>query len=397
MSAEFSRKRILDRVWARFAEPRTAGLALLALGFAEALRHWQSSDEATMLTRVCAAIALCAGLISTLELLRPHPRHVAELGSRQFTTAWWFPFFDGEYESGLSARGARWKVSVALYALCVFAIPAVALMSSVQHKPSGEIMLFPGQDGQEAYRELYPERDLRRGIGLKLQLVHADVQDGVPYALVRATDMETTGTTDITLRSSHAVRVRENVYALRELRPVDGVGGVTLRAYGDEIDETLVMYPGGEETLLDGSTLRWEDTSPNRFGTLGAALQFQREMDGEILDRRWVYLDFPELNALRAEGDLAYAITNVERPLAAMLSVKALGGPAWGWMGAVLLAGLFILLFLQRTLPLQKVGRPGDHMVLSPPSAHAVVVETVKDGVDSPQTWVTLVEEEDLV
>lgn len=397
MSAEFSRKRILDRIWARFAEPRTAGLALLALGFAEALRHWQSSDEATMLARVCAVIALCAGLISTLELLRPHPRHVAELSSRQFTTAWWFPFFDSEYDSSLSAGGRRWKVSIALYALCVFAIPAITLMSSVQHKPSGELMLFPGQDGQEAYRELYPERNLRRGIGLKLQLVQADVQDGVPYALVRATDMETTGTTDITLRSSHAVRVRENVYALRELRPVDGIGGVTLRVHGEGIDENLVLYPGGEETLPDGSTVHWGDTSPNRFGTLGAALQIYREMNGEILDRRWVYLDFPELNEQRAEGDLAYAIMSVERPLAALLSVKSLGGPAWGWMGGILLAMLLVLVLLQRTLPLQIVGRSGDHMVLSPSSAQALVVETVKDGTDSPQVWVMSVDEEDLL
>lgn len=397
MSAEFSRKRILDRVWARFAEPRTAGLALLALGFAEALRHWQSSDEATMFTRVCAVIALCAGLISTLELLRPHPRHVAELSSRQFATAWWFPFFESEYDASLSEKGKRWHVSIALYALCVFAIPAVALMSSVQHKPSGELMLFPGQDGQEAYRELYPEKDLRRGIGLKLQLVLADVQDGVPYALVRATDMETTGTTDITLRSSQSVRVRENVYALRELRPVDGVGGVTLHVHGGDIDETVDLYPGGEAVLPDGSTLRWEDTSPNRFGTLGAALQLQREGNGKIVDRRWVYLDFPQLNEQRAEGDLVYSIAGVERPLAAMLSVKALGGPAWGWMGAVLLAMFLVLLLLQRTLPLQKVGRPGDHMVLSASSAGASVVETVKDDADSPQRWVTSVDEEDLV
>lgn len=397
MSAEFSRKRILDRIWARFAEPHTAGLALLALACAEALRHWQSSDEATMLTRLCAVIALCAGCISTLELLRPHPRHVAELASRQFVHAWWFPFFDHEHDGRIAARGWRWRAGVGVYALCVFSIAIASLISSVQYQPSGELMLFPGQEGQEAYRELYPEKDLRRSLGLKLQLRQAEVQDGVPYAQVRATDMETMAATDITLQQAQAVRVREKVYALQELRPVDGMGGVSLHVQNATVDEEITLYPGAEETLQDGSVLRWEDMTSNRFGTLGPALELHHERDGELLDRRWVYLDFPELNAQRSSAGVSVSITDVKRPLAALLSVQTVGGPAWGAiaLGVAVLFGLLLLCL--RFLPAQRIGRSGDYLMLGASGGRDAMVDSLGQGETISEEWITPVREEDLV
>lgn len=397
MSAEFSRKRILDRIWARMAEPHTAGLALLALACAEALRHWQSSDEATMLTRLCAVIALAAGFISTLELLRPHPRHVAELSARQFVHAWWFPFFDHEHDGKIVAKGWRWRTSVGVYALCVFSIALSSLISSVQYQPSGELMLFPGQEGQEAYRELYPEKDLRRSLGLKLQLQQADVQNGIPYARIRATDMETMAGTDVTLQQAQSVRVREKVYALQELRPIDGIGGVSLHVQNATLDEEISLYPGGEETLKDGSVLRWEDLTSNRFGTLGPALELHHERDGKILDRRWVYLDFPELNAQRSTEGVSLSITEVKRPLAAMLSVQTVGGPAWGLL-ALGVAILFALLFVaQRFLPAQRIGRSGDYLMLAPADGRALIVDSLGEGENISGEWVTPVREEDIV
>lgn len=395
MSAEFSRTRFLDRIWARLAEPQTAGLALLALGCAEALRHWQSSDEATMLTRVCAVIALCAGIISTLELLRPHPRNVAHLAARQFVHAWWFPFFEGEYDRRLPDKGWRWRASVALYAACVLSIALAALISSVQYRPSGELMLAPGQEGTEAYRELYPEKDLRRSLGLKLQLRQADVHEGVPYALVRATDMETLAATDITLRSTRALRVRDNVYALRELRPIDGIGGVTLRIAHAEGEESVTLFADAEVELSDGSTLHWEDASTNRFGTLGGALQLRRERDGETLDRRWVYLDFPALNAQHASDDVAYEIDEIKRPLAALISVQSIGGPAWGIIGIIFLALFMLLIVLQRFMPVQRVGRSGDYLVLTARGAGGEASAALRDARE--QRWVTPVREEDVL
>lgn len=397
MSAEFSRTRILDRIWARFAQPQTAGLALLALACAEALRHWQSSDEATMLTRVCAVIALCAGVVSTLELLRPHPRHVAQLSARDFVFAWWFPFFKEEFDPRLQSSGWRWRASVGLYALCVISIASATLMSSVQSRPSGELMLFAGQDGQEAYHELYPERGLKRSLGLKVQLQQADVQDGVPFARIRATDMETMTATDVTLISSEAVRIRDNVYALRELRPMDGLGVVTLRVQGDVIDEPVLLHPGSEQTLSDGSTLRWEDSSTHRFGTLGAALQVQREKDDKIIDRRWIYVDFPALNEQRGPEDLSYHIESVQRPLAAMLSVQKIGGPAWGLIAIIILGMSFILGILQRVLPMQRVGRSGDYLVIGSRGAREGLAEHLREGEDISDVWITAVHEEEIV
>lgn len=395
MSAEFSRTRFLDRVWARLAEPQTAGLALLALGCAEALRHWQSSDEATMLTRVCAVVALCSGVISTLELLRPHPRNIASLAAHQFAHAWWFPFFDHEYKPTLTNKGWRWRASVGLYALCVLSIATAALISSVQYRPAGELMLLPGQEGQEAYREQYPENGLRRSLGLKLQLRQADLHEGTPYALVRATDMETLAATDITLRSSRALRVRDNVYALRELRPIEGIGGVTLRVTHPEGTENVTMFADGEAKLSDGSTLHWENVSTHRFGTLGGALQLRREQAGEILDRRWIYLDFPALNAQHAQNDFSYEIKEVKRPLAALISVQSIGGPAWGIIGLAFLALFVLLIALQHLLPAHRVGRTGDYLVLSKRGAHQSVHTPLHD--ENEQQWVTPVREEDLV
>lgn len=395
MSVEFSRTRILDRIWARFAQPHTAGLALLALACAEALRHWQSSDEATMLTRVCAVIALCAGVVSTLEMLRPHPRHVAQLSARQMVHARWFPFFKHEFDGRLQSTGWRWRAGVALYALVVIAIAAAALMSSVQSRPSGELMLYPGQDGQEAYHELYPERGLRRALALKLQLRQAGVQENVPYALLRATDMETMAATDVTLRSTQAVRVRDNLYAIKELRPVDGLGGVSLRVQSQNDEQKITLYPGNEQELNDGSILRWEDSSASRFGTLGAALFLVREKDNAVVDRRWVYLDFPALNAQYAASDFAYHIDDVQRPLAVMLSVQKMGGPAWGILGVGLLVLSLLLIVLQRFLPAQTVGRSGDYLVLSQ-RAGGGIEQTLRVTEQGAEAWITPVTEEDL-
>src|SRR5690625_7656111 len=113
-----------------------------------------------------------------------------------------FPSFKHESDGRLQSAGCRWRAGVALYALVVIAIAAAALMSSVQSRPAGELMLYPGQDGQDAYHELYPERGLRRALALKLQLRQAGVPENVADELLRATHQGTKAAPDVTTSST---------------------------------------------------------------------------------------------------------------------------------------------------------------------------------------------------
>lgn len=397
MSAEFSRKRFVDRIWNRLADPQSAGLALLALALLEALRHVQESDEATMLVRVCAVIALSAGLISTLELLRPRPRAVAQLSDRAYADAWWFPFFTKEHKPQVVAGRLRWWASVALYALCVLGIPAAILMSAVQHQADGELMLIPGQ-GSEAFVEQYPEAGLRRAMGVKLELLHAEMDGPTPIASVRATDMTSMNATDVSLRSAEAQRVRGVVIAIRALRPLGGLGAVTLQVQKGGLDERISLRRGGEAALSDGSILRWGDSSSSRLGTLGPALQLLHERDGKLLERRWLYVDFPELNQMYSEGNLELSIVAVERPLALLLSVREVGASAWGAFALTVLGLLVLLLCALRFLPPSKIGRDGDYVMLSAMNAREGVEQSLAPELVSlpeERAWISAVREED--
>lgn len=396
MSAEFSRKRVLDRVWSRLAQPQSTGLALLALGLLEALRHWQESDETTMLVRVTAVVALLTGFISTLELLRPRPQVVAALASRGYVDAWWFPFFAREHDDAVSSSRLRWWAGLGLYALICLGIPSAILMSAVQHHADGELMLIPGQ-GAESFLERYPEPGLRRAMGVKLELLSAEMDGPTPVATVRATDMTTMTATDISLRSAEAQRVRGVLVAIGELRPLGGLGGVHLSLKGPSLAQEVYLRRGSEVTLEDGSVLRWVDSSASRLGTLGPALQVAHERNGELLERRWLYVDFPELNQKHASGSLEMSLGAVERPLAALLSIRETGTSAWGPLAIWILLLGFLLLIAQRLLPRTKIGRDGDYVMLTPLNQRDAVEESLLPELASSDevAWIAPVDEED--
>lgn len=396
MATEYSRNRILDRIWSPLSSPQMVGLGLLALAFFEALRHWQESDETVLLVRVTTVFVLCAGVASLAEALRPLPKTVAALRSRGFVGAWWFPFFAEEQQKPLKEGRARWWVSLSLYTLVVFALPGAILASSVQHQSHGELVLIPGQ-GAESFVEIYPERGLRRSMGVKLELMAANMDGPTPVAQIRATDMTTMNATDLSLRSADAQRVRGILVAIRELRPLGGLGAVDLRLIGDHGEETVTLRRNAEVELQDGSRLQWAESSSNRLGTLGPAVQIAHLRGDEMVERRWVYLNFPDLNHVAGVTGLSYAIQDVQRPLSVLLSVSELGAAFWGLMGAVIFGCALLLLLLLRLLPASRLGREGDYVILdSSGDAEAVAMRLAPHVVEAGEArWVQPVSEED--
>lgn len=275
-------------------------------------------------------------------------------------------------------------------------VPTAILMSAVQHNADGDLMLIPGQ-GSESFLERYPEPGLRRSMGVKLELLQAEMDGPTPIATVRATDMTTMTSTDIALRSAEAQRVRGILVAIGELRPLGGLGGVHLTVKGPTLDQEVVLKRGGEVDLQDGSLLRWVDSNASRLGTLGPALQVAHERDGQLLERRWLYVDFPELNQKHGLGNLELSLGAVERPLAALLSIRETGTSAWGPLAVWILLLGFLLLIAQRLLPRTKLGRDGDYVILTARNQRKAAEESLLPELASSDevAWIAPVDEED--
>lgn len=396
MATEYSQKRLLDRVWAQLARTQTVGLSLAALAVFEALRHWQQSDEALMLVRVAAVMAITAGVANVADALRPRPQAIGELSERGFVGAWWFPFFQREQKTPLRVSSLRWTSAVLLYALAVIGIPVAALINATDTRSHGELMLVPGQ-GAESFVQYGPDPGVHRAMGVKLELHQATLDGPTPVAELRATDMQTLAATDLSFRSADVQRVRGILVSIRELRPFGGLGAVQLEVEAPTGVETLTLRRGGDAPLADGSTLRWVDATSSRLGTLGPAVQIAREREGELLERRWIYLNFPTLNAQHAEDALSMKLLEVDRPIAVLLSVTTVGAPPWGALGIGLLVLVALLLLAQRFLPLSLVGRDGDYVALgaltaAPDGSAQLQPSLVTDG---EAKWVQPLAEED--
>lgn len=380
MANEHSQKRILDRLWRTFAAPQTAGIALLALAAIEALRRWQPNDETTLLLRVISVFAIGIGLISVTERWYPRRENVEALGRTGWATVWSFPFFDSEIQETIADKGGRWRITNAMYALAVIGIPTILLLTSLQAQHAGERMLVVGEESVESYMEQWPETRLKRSLGVQLTLLGAGVQQQTPYAQLRVTDVQTLRTTDLTLTGDRARRVRENLLAIKELRPIPGVGSVELAIDGgaSSLHQTVTLPANGQVTLSDSSTLHWDDVSTNRFSTLGTAIEIHRERDGKLLERRWLYVDFPALNRRHLAEHPQIQIRQVHPPIAALIAFRSVGGPAWGILGVAGLLVFFVLLLLQQVLPTQRSGRSGDYVILTPNDGKTALKQRVK-------------------
>lgn len=398
MSADISRVTFIDRVWSRMARPQSVGIALIALGLVEALRAWHQSDESVILVRVLAVVAFTCALASVLQALRPTPGAVAAMSERRFVYAWWYPFFQTEMKEAATQGRLRWWTHLGVYALATLLPPVMLLLSAVSVQPAGELMLIPGQ-GSESYLTATPEPGLRQSLGYKLELAGADMDGVTPRAVVRATDMTTLTATDIELRSAEASRVRGTLIALKELRPLGGIGRLSLAIGEGATRETVVLDRNASTDLADGSQLRWSDSTSMRLGTLGPAVQLTHERDGRVLERRWVYMQFPELDASRSTQGLTLEVLDVQRPVAVLLAVRSANAPPWGILAAIL-GGLSVLLVvLSRVLAVSAVGRDGDYMMLTPPVADArerVVAQLRPAVAERDGVWVTPVREEEL-
>lgn len=398
MSADSSRVTLIDRVWSRLARPQSVGIALVVLGLVAGLRAWTPSDESTILVRVLAVVAFTCALASVLQAIRPTPRAVAALSERGFVRAWWYPYYEREMATSVAGGRARWWTHLSVYALVTLVPPVMLLLTSVSIQPAGELMLIPGQ-GSESYLTAAPEPGLRQTLGYKLELAGADLDGVTPRAVVRATDMTTLTASDIELRSAEAARIRSTLVALRELRPLGGIGRLQLAVEHDGKRQDVTLERQGSVDLNDGSVLRWTESTSMRLGTLGPAVQLTFERDGEVLERRWVYMQFPELDALVAEGGRRVEVLSVERPLAALLSVRHVQAAPWGVLASILGGLTLLLLLLSRLLNTSAVGRDGDYMVLTPANASArarVVAHLRPEVAETDGAWIQPVREEEL-
>lgn len=387
------------RVWDWMARPSRVGMALLALTVVEWLRVHDPSEQATLVVRFVAVVSLVFGLVFLVDTVRPSLRRLAELREGQLIRAWWFPFFREELVAEPSRSRVGWFASLAVWSLMVIVAPAVVLTNALQTHAVGELVLLPGQ-GAEAFLETAPEPGLRRAMGVKLELMRVAMDEVTPVATLRATDMRSNTSTEIALRSAEASRVRGIVVAMKELRPLGGLGAVTLRV-GEGPDAREVRIERGMDVDLgDGRTLRWAEASANRLGVLGPAVQIAVREGDRIASRRWLYVESPELSSVRASDELSLTLVGVSQPSALVVAVREVPAPPWGLIGGVLLGVWLLALALVRWVPGGLVGRNGDWVVLASAApqgrerALALLRPELREGADA--QWVQPLREEDV-
>lgn len=397
MASKYSNQSWTEQAWDWLSSPAVVGGTLIATGIVELLRAIDPSSAATLLVRFVAVFAITSGLVFVLDLLRPTTRKAATLATSGAARAWWFPYFQHEVQGASPSSRKGWFAILAVTACVVIGIPTTILLTSVQSRSVGELVLLPGQ-GAESFLTEAPEEGLRRSMGVKLELLRVVVDGPTPEAVVRATDMRTLAETDVYLKSADGVRVRDVVVALREIRPLGGLGAVNVRV-GDEVNgETVRVERGMSVSLSNGLEVRWFEASANRLGTLGPAVQLGILRDGKVLSRRWFYLEAPELNAIRAEGEIPMTIDSVLQPSAVVLSVREPSSMHWGFVGV----GLLVLLVASRlTARLSKpvlVGRNGDWIAIEASSQgkSPVVDLLIPDVKAKDSDWVQPVREEEV-
>ena len=397
MSSKYMKAALSERVWALLARPEALGVSLLGLAAVEGLRALDPTSSGTMLVRFVSVLALVCGVVFLLESLRPTLAHVAATNG-VLMRAWWFPFFKEEQRASSKAPRLGWWAVLVAGAAVVVGLPVSVLLTSVQTESVGEVVQLPGQTA-EAFLTAAPEPGLRRSMGVQLELQEVRVDGATPTARIRATDLRSLAATDVALESANAVRVRGVVVALREVRPLGGLGAAEIRVGEGDTAEVVSLSRGAVVTLADGRELRWMDASANRLGTLGPALQLGIWKDGELQSRRWLYLESPELELLRADGETSLSLVSVSQPLAALFSVREAPSVAWGIFGIVLLAAFALGRLVARGAPPVLVGRSGDWVALEPAGAlgSTRVLDLLREDVrTSDSEWVLPLDDEEV-
>lgn len=397
MSSKYTNNSLVERAWEWLARPAVVGGSFVALGLVEWLRASEPSSEGTLVVRFAAVFALICGLAFLLDSLRPSARQLAELSARGVVRAWWYPFFTRELQRPPARARLGLFASVLAYATLLLGVPSAILAASLQSHSSGELVLISGQ-GSESFLTEAPEQGLRRAMGVKLELLRVTVDGPTPEAVLRATDMRSLAATELNLKSAEGVRVREVVVALREIRPLGGLGAVDVRIGEGANAETLRVERGMGASLSDGREVRWLEASANRLGALGPAVQLGIYQDGALVSRRWLYIEAPELEAIRAQGEVSMSVVGVGQPSAVVLSVREMSNFPWGVLGIVLLTLLAIARLGQRLAPVAFIGRDGDWIALSArDEAHADLVDALAPHLrEQDAHWVQPVREEEV-
>jgi hypothetical protein len=348
---------LLERLAERLGRPTALSTALVALACAHAAAVVSTSPAydavAAVLAVVCVASAFSLGggvAVRGWGDARAQRRDLADSGWQREAV---FPFFVEEIEGSQKVALIRarrpWRlVAVGLgLVLTVATVSSVALAAVLSGGIEGVVTLAPGER-VEAFVAEHPADGTLHDLGLVAVLDKAERgDDGLWSVTLNVKRVRDATERSVSLRAGESRNIGGQQFALREVRPLPGIGAarvqLTPRAGGATTEVVLESREPVE--LSDGRTVTLLDGRMAYLGQLGPAAQIEeRTPDGRVVRTEWVFTEAPGFDARHGAGELAIELLGVEPPVAVVLSVARTPFASWSplWT-AISLVGLVVL------------------------------------------------------